>query len=123
MDINAINPHSTAQANQPKADFPVMKKSDVEAAPVKVAAVEKSEAKKPDEKRYEQVERAAKVFFNDVFVVNDTKFTIFKDTSGQFVTRFTNLRDGSVTYIPEPEILRYMESRGRARESLIEIEA
>ena len=36
------------------------------------------------------------------FVVSDHTFTIFKDTTGQYITRFISLRDGSITYIPEP---------------------
>lgn len=42
----------------------------------------------------------------DVYVVSDRTFTIFKDVSGQYVTRFTSLRDGKVTYIPEPNLFR-----------------
>ncbi len=42
----------------------------------------------------------------DVFVVSDRTFTIFKDVSGQYVTRFTSLRDGRVTYVPEPNLVR-----------------
>jgi hypothetical protein len=42
----------------------------------------------------------------DPFVLGDSRFTIYKDTSGQYVTRLTNLRDGKVTYFPEPELLK-----------------
>lgn len=122
MDINGINASSSLPA-QGKADFPTIRKTQVGDEMVKVAAVEQADVKLPDDKRFKQVERAAQIFFKDVFVVSDTKFTIFKDTSGQYVTRFTNLRDGSVTYIPEPEILRYMETHGREREALVEIDA
>jgi hypothetical protein len=63
------------------------------------------------ERRFQQVERAAQQFFNDVFAVSDTTFSIYKDVSGQYITRFTSLRDGSVRYIPEPNLLQYLESR------------
>lgn len=75
-----------------------------------------------DEARYETVKKAAQMF-KDVYAVRDTKFTIFKDNSGQYITRFTNLRDGKVTYIPEPEIMQYLESMGSYREAVVKIEA
>ncbi|HUP13386.1 MAG TPA: hypothetical protein VM187_14275, partial [Niastella sp.] len=43
---------------------------------------------------------------SDTFVVSDRTFTIFKDATGQYITRFTSLRDGKVTYIPEPNLFR-----------------
>ena len=43
---------------------------------------------------------------SDIFVVSDRTFTIFKDATGQYITRFTSLRDGKVTYIPEPNLFR-----------------
>ena len=55
--------------------------------------------------RSEQVEHAASRF-SDFFAVSATSFSIYKDSSGQFITRFTNLKDGSVTYIPEPQMLQ-----------------
>lgn len=58
-----------------------------------------------EEKRYETVRRASEQVV-DLFVVSDKTFTIFKDTSGQYITRFTSLRDGKVTYIPEPNLFR-----------------
>lgn len=129
MDISLINPQNNSQtgsmfgANPKVAAAAVAKKSDVEDKPVAVAAVEKPDIKLSDEKRFETIKRAAQHFFKDVYVVSDTTFSIFKDGTGQYVTRFTNLRDGSVTYIPEPDILMYMESRGAAREAFIEIDA
>jgi len=55
--------------------------------------------------RFQAVQRAAQAV-SDIFVVSDRTFTIFKDVSGQYVTRFTSLRDGKVTYIPEPNLFR-----------------
>jgi len=57
-----------------------------------------------DQKRHEAVQRAAENVA-DLFVVGDKRFTIFKDVTGQYITRFTSLRDGKVTYIPEPALL------------------
>jgi hypothetical protein len=57
------------------------------------------------------VESAARQIANE-YVISDMRFTIFKDASGQYITRFTSLRDGRVTYIPEPDLLRKARSQG-----------
>lgn len=75
-----------------------------------------------EKSRLETVIKAASTFKN-VYAVSDTKFTIFKDSSGQFITRFTSLKDGSVTYIPEPDITRFIESNNARKDALIQIEA
>ena len=49
----------------------------------------------------------------NTFVISDQRFTIYKDLSGQFVTRFTSLRDGKVTYIPEPDVLSWLNQSGK----------
>ena len=58
-----------------------------------------------EQQRLQQVRRLSQQVA-DFFVVSDRTFTIFKDVSGQYVTRFTSLRDGKVTYIPEPNLVR-----------------
>lgn len=73
------------------------------------------------QKRYEQVARAAEQYFKNVYAVSDTRFTIYKDSTGQYITRYTSLRDGKVTYIPEPAMLQYMERAQAARESLVQL--
>lgn len=104
------------------ADFPVVKQ-----------AIEQtqSETQKPgseikpevvEQKRYEQVKRAAESYFKDVYAVSDQRFTIYKDSTGQYITRYTSLRDGKVTYIPEPSLLQYQRARSRAAESLIALD-
>jgi hypothetical protein len=62
-----------------------------------------------DHKRLQAVQQVAHDIAN-VFIVGDKRFTIFKDVTGQYITRFTSLRDGRVTYIPEPEMLRMSSS-------------
>ncbi|NBX03090.1 MAG: hypothetical protein EBR02_03295 [Alphaproteobacteria bacterium] len=79
-------------------------------AEVKIPTIEQNAA--PDavdlqvaeQKRLQAVQRAAQNANN--FAVSDKTFTIFKDVTGQYITRFTSLRDGKVTYIPEPELLK-----------------
>ncbi len=51
------------------------------------------------------VQQAAQHIAN-IYVVSDQTFTIFKDVTGQYITRFTSLRDGKVTYIPEPTLYK-----------------
>lgn len=58
-----------------------------------------------EQQRFQAVQRAARQVA-DFYVVSDRTFTIFKDVTGQYVTRFTSLRDGKVTYIPEPNLVR-----------------
>jgi hypothetical protein len=90
------------------AEMPPLKRSDVMNEPVQIAAVEQIDLKRTDEKRMDDIRKTIqRGNFKDVFAVRDNSFTIFKDTSGQYITRFTSLRDGSVTYVPEPEILKY----------------
>ncbi len=58
-----------------------------------------------DQQRRATIERMAQDLAN-VFIVSDKSFTIFKDATGQYITRYTSLRDGRVTYIPEPELFK-----------------
>ena len=105
------------------ADFPVIKQQETSAGTsVRVPQV-KVDIKAAEEKRLEQLQKAAQHFFKDVYAVSDTTFSIFKDATGQYITRFTNLRDGKVTYIPEPQILKYAGNRTEPRQSLVEIQA
>ena len=72
--------------------------------------------------RVQEITRAASQYQADPYVVSDRTFTIYKDASGQYVVRYRSLRDGTITYVPEPAILPYqiqMANRG----SLLEIKA
>ncbi|MCI5050172.1 MAG: hypothetical protein MRY32_07575 [Rickettsiales bacterium] len=133
MDVSAIKGtgaqqptgNQTSALRAEDAVASLSQKSEVDAEKVEVVAVEQEERVLADEERFAQVEQAAKAMVNnmDHFVVSDTKFTIFKDATGQYITRFTSLRDGSVTYIPEPEIMKYAAQTRMPRESLVEIKA
>lgn len=70
-----------------------------------------------EQRRYEMVRSMAQDIAN-VFIVSDKTFSIFKDASGQYVTRFTSLRDGKVTYIPEPELFKKSSFSGEVPSSL-----
>lgn len=103
------------------ADIPVAKPQTSDAKPAQVPGQDKAEPVNTETKRQEAVYRAAESFFKDVYAVSDTRFTIFKDSSGQYITRYTSLRDGKVTYIPEPDMLAYMDRKRQAREALVEL--
>ncbi len=101
--VTSAQPSSTQVAeisNAPQLPAPVSTTNDEPAVPsttdLHVAA---------ERRRLEAVQKAAQEIAN-TFVVSDKTFTIFKDITGQYITRFTSLRDGKVTYIPEPELLR-----------------
>lgn len=69
------------------------------------------------ESREQAIRQAA-----NTFVISDQRFTIYKDLSGQFVTRFTSLRDGKVTYIPEPDVLSWLNQSGKTDASTLSLE-
>lgn len=60
--------------------------------------------------RYAKVKAAAEVVKN-TYAVSDTRFTIFKDSTGDYVTKFTSLRDGTVKYFPEKTLFELTQAR------------
>lgn len=99
---SALPNRSASQDSQPQ---PVQQSRTEEAGDQQLAQAEA--------RRIERVEQAA-----DTFVVSDQRFTIFKDTTGQLITRFTSLRDGTVTYVPESNLLAGLDSRQNVDPSL-----
>jgi len=75
-----------------------------------------------EQRRYEQVATASKSLARDFYPVSDKTFTIFKDASGVYITRYMSLRDGRVTYVPEPKLLQMFESQYN-RSSVVAIQA
>lgn len=53
--------------------------------------------------RLERLKQAAR---NAPQPLGNQSFTMFKDVSGQVVTRFRDINSGRVTYIPEPNLLK-----------------
>lgn len=68
-------------------------------------------------KREQAVRQAA-----NTFIISDQRFTIYKDLSGQFITRFTSLRDGRVTYIPEPDVLSWLNQSSKGTSPSLSLE-
>lgn len=56
--------------------------------------------------QYDAAAQQALISFDNTYAVSDTKFAIFKDAAGKFITRYVSLRDGSVTYTPAPSYVK-----------------
>ena len=65
--------------------------------------------------RFEAVQRAAREKIANSNVLGVTTFSLFKDSTGQLITRFFNPLDGKVTYIPEPQLLSESHSGDTAQ--------
>jgi hypothetical protein len=44
--------------------------------------------------------------------VSDVRFTIYKDSTGQYITRFTNIVSGETTQVPEPQLMNMISTTG-----------
>lgn len=77
----------------------------VQQTPAVEVKTETFDTKAIEKQRLARVEKAA-VDIANIYVVSNQVFTIFKDATGQYVTRFRNLQTGKITYIPEPELLK-----------------
>ena len=105
---NTVNTANTSVplvslGQQRKASLPI-KKASAESVPLpkpsrSEGAIDQTLAN-AEAKRFERLEQAA-----NSFAVSDLRFTMYKDASGQLITRFTSLIDGKVTYLPEPNVL------------------
>lgn len=121
-DLPNVLPGGAGGGSAAGSGFP-LPKTEAQAPQPKPAAEQVAfDPKVSEHTRLEEMQRASQMMFREVFAVRDTKFAIYKDASGQFVTRFTNLRDGSISYIPEPDMMQYLESRGQARKALLKID-
>lgn len=127
MEINQLNSQSS------NAAFVTPKKAEVGAqlaapktmngSPESVANQQQvADTSKSEKQRLDTMIKGSQAFKN-FYAVSSTKFTIFKDSTGQFVTRFTDLKDGSVTYLPEPDIIRFMERNSEQKAAIFEMEA
>lgn len=82
-----------------------------------VQEVVQYDAKMADARRQEALANAAR---NAPQPLGSQVFTMFKDSTGQIVTRFRDTNSGKVTYIPEPQLLR-MAGNSSGAESLLNI--
>lgn len=68
------------------------------------------------------VQKAAQQVAN-IYVLGDQTFSLFKDSTGQYITRFTNLQDGKVTYIPEPTLFELTGHKPETTRPVVNITA
>jgi len=81
-------------------------------------------AQAADQARFQATQQMAQhVAIANPYVVGDQAFTIFKDSTGQYITRYTSLRDGKVTYIPEPTLFKMHSDSGGESQSVLNIKA
>ena len=78
------------------------------------------DAQAVDAKRQQVLVRAAR---NAPQPLGSQVFTMFKDTTGQMVTRFRDTNSGRVTYIPEPQLLRQAAATEGNADALVNINA
>lgn len=126
MDTNMVQISGAATSYQAPAAVPAVKVPSATGmfAPKNTQQPEeqKYDPKQSEQTRFDNMKAASQAMMSDIFVVSDTKFTIFKDSSGQLVTRFTSLRDGKISYYPEPEMLAYWDSRGANQKALVKMD-
>lgn len=70
--------------------------------------------------RLETLKQAAR---NAPQPLGNQAFTMFKDATGQVITRFRDTTSGRVTYIPEPNLLRLANATSGSGQSLLNITA
>lgn len=120
LNINTTLPQLTRPAggSHDKAPVPVPMTNHAPAAQASSASRDEGiSGADMERKRMEALKAAAK----DLFILGDQRFTIFKDSTGQYITRFTSLRDGKVTYIPEPQLLTM--SQGASSAPIVTLDA
>ena len=79
--------------------------------------------KDAEQQRYDQVFAAAQNASGNNYAVSDKSFTIFKNVDGQYVTRYTSLRDGKVTYVPEQSLVQVIGPGQQTKQTSVHIKA
>jgi len=99
--------------NTPTYQQPITKSGNVAGGDfAKISTADAIPVKQNNDKeiQYDAAIRQASLSFKNTYAVSDTTFTIFKDSTGQFITRYISLRDGQITYVPEPVLLKHIQS-------------
>jgi hypothetical protein len=60
--------------------------------------------------QYLQALQQAALSFKNSYPLGNQEFSIFKDATGQYITRYVSLIDGSITYVPQPVLVRHTTS-------------
>lgn len=108
MDTRILSSVISALPVRASQPAPVLPKPEPVALPLPRPNTQSNvdaQIERAEQQRFETVHRAAQDIAN-IYVVSDKRFTIFKDATGEYITRYTDLPTGKVTYIPEPSLLR-----------------
>ena len=77
-----------------------------------------------EQQRFDQVLNASQAAAGgNPYPVSDKHFTIFKNVDGQYVTRYTSLRDGKVTYVPEQTLVQIIGPGQPTSQPILHIKA
>lgn len=99
--INTIP--QVAMPAMPKVSAPSVSVRADNATPAPVIKVGSGETL--DQQRFEAVKRASGNIANAT-ILGTSSFALFKDSTGQYITRITDRNSGKVTYIPEPQLMK-----------------
>lgn len=100
-------PTTTTTTTTAKGQVPIYQPQPAQQTQQGVA----SNASNPDtadniQTQYLQALQQAALSFKNSYPLGDQQFSIFKDATGQYITRYVSLIDGSVTYVPQPVLVR-----------------
>jgi hypothetical protein len=121
MDALGNIPTVTLPALKPVQAAAVLPDNFAKAAPIQLggtAADLDLQASAVEAKRIDILMNAAR---NAPQPLGSQVFTMFKDATGQMITRFRDQNTGKVTYIPEPDLLSMTSSHSSAADNLVNI--
>ncbi len=80
--------------------------------PAPITAASSGNGSATTDSQREAAVRQAALSFKNFYAVSDQEFSIFKDVTGKYITRYVSLRDGSITYLPEPTLVKQAQAAG-----------
>lgn len=110
--------HSAPEVRGPQADIPAAVRSS-SAPRMNEKAIEAT--KDTDASRLDRVRGGAQMM-KQALGSGET-FAIYRNGSGELVTRFTNRTSGIVRYIPEQSVIQFKEAIDRQRDAIIDTQA
>ena len=111
--VSGIGQHYTAPVPKVSTDSSTQSApQQTYVAPQPAASTDTSTPSDNGASQYEASLRQAALSFKNVYAVSDQNFSIFKDATGKYITRYVSLRDGKVTYLPEPTLVKQLQLNG-----------
>lgn len=128
--MSGASQHYTPPVAKPPADSTTPSTAQADAVTLTPIAAQASAVagapapSSPDiQSQYEASARQAALSFKNVYAVSDQEFSIFKDATGKYITRYVSLRDGKVTYAPEPTLVKPIATAPAADQAHVAINA